>query len=89
MEILFLVCIFLPMKHDWDETKREAMMRDRGPDFASVVATQWGEAATVEGARGDYGDPGGHSQGGGGSGMTGKATGPGADDETREQGLMT
>ena len=87
MEILFLVCIFLPMKHYWDETKREAMMRERGPDFVCRGGAM-GDAVTVEDARGDYDDPGGHSQGGGGSGMTGKATGPGVDAETREQGLM-
>ena len=35
------------MKLDWDETKREAMMRERGPDFASVLAAQWGDAVIL------------------------------------------
>ncbi len=56
MAILFFVCILFPMKLEWDETKRETTMRERGLDFASVAAAQWDDALTVEDARGDYGE---------------------------------
>ncbi|PYF12983.1 hypothetical protein C8J30_101368 [Rhodobacter viridis] len=44
------------MKLEWDETKRETTMRERGLDFASVAAAQWDDALTVEDKRGDYGE---------------------------------
>ncbi len=38
---------------EWDETKREATLRERGIDFASVSQINWSLALTIEQQHGD------------------------------------
>lgn len=42
------------MKIEWDHEKREATLRERGLDFASVVDADWDGALTIEDTRADY-----------------------------------
>lgn len=42
------------MKIEWDQSKREATLRERGLDFATVAEADWDNALTVEDTRADY-----------------------------------
>ena len=44
------------MKLDWDETKRQATLRERGLDFADVALIDWETAITFDDDRRDYGE---------------------------------
>ena len=42
--------------YEWDETKRQATLKNRGIDFAGMVFFDWGSARTIEDTRNDYGE---------------------------------
>jgi len=42
------------MKLEWDDTKRNKTLAERGLDFADVALVDWDEALTVEDIRADY-----------------------------------
>jgi len=42
--------------YEWDEAKRQATLKDRGIDFASMVFFDWDSARTIEDTRNDYGE---------------------------------
>ena len=44
------------MKLDWDETKRQMTLRERGLDFADVALIDWETAITFDDDRQDYGE---------------------------------
>ena len=44
------------MKLDWDETKRQATLRERGLDFADVASVDWETAVILDDGRKDYGE---------------------------------
>ncbi len=42
------------MEIEWDQAKREATLRTRGLDFATVADADWDNALTAEDIRTDY-----------------------------------
>lgn len=44
------------MDLEWDETKREKTLRERGLDFADLAGLDWGAIETFEDTRRDYGE---------------------------------
>lgn len=44
------------VKLDWDETKRDWTLRERGLDFAMVAEADWDNALTAEDTREEYGE---------------------------------
>ena len=44
------------MKLDWDETKRQATLRERGLDFADAAQLDWETAIIFDDVRQDYGE---------------------------------
>ena len=43
-------------KLEWDETKRQRCLRDRGLDFAHLARFDWAGAETYQDTRKDYGE---------------------------------
>lgn len=42
------------MKLEWDDTKRNETLKERGLDFANVASVDWSTAFTAEDTRADY-----------------------------------
>jgi uncharacterized protein len=45
------------MKLEWDETKRQDTLRERGLDFADVVHFRFEQQYTIQDSRTEYGEP--------------------------------